>query len=155
LPLETVTRSPEETQALGHRLGELAEPDDVLLMVGGLGTGKTCLVQGLARGLGIKEHTLSPSFVILRVYQGRLPLYHLDFYRLEEREVLDLGLEQYLSAHGVAAVEWADRSKGLWPPDHLLISMEFLSENERRLRFEPRGKRYEEMIEALKAWNSH
>jgi tRNA threonylcarbamoyladenosine biosynthesis protein TsaE len=153
LPLEIVSHSPEETQALGRKLGELAKEGDVILLVGGLGTGKTCLVQGLARGLGIRESTLSPSFVILRIYQGRLPLYHLDFYRLEEKDVLDLGLEEYLSGEGIAAVEWADRCKTLWPPEYLLVSLDLLAENERRLRFEPRGKRHEERVEALKGWS--
>lgn len=153
MPLEITSHSPEETQALGRKLGELAKEGDILLLVGGLGTGKTCLVQGLARGLGIQEYTLSPSFVIVRIYQGRLPLYHLDFYRLEEKEVLDLGLEEYLSARGITAVEWAERSKELWPPEYLLISLDFLSENQRRLRFEPRGKKYEERGEALKGWS--
>ncbi len=153
MPLEIISHSPEETQALGRKLGELAKEGDVLLLVGGLGAGKTCLVQGLARGLGIKEYTLSPSFVIVRIYQGRLPLYHLDFYRLEEKEVLDLGLEEYLSAQGITAVEWAERGRELWPPEYLLISLDFLSENQRRLRFEPRGKKYEERVEALKGWS--
>jgi tRNA threonylcarbamoyladenosine biosynthesis protein TsaE len=153
LPLEIISHSPEETQALGRKLGELAKEGDVLLLVGGLGAGKTCLVQGLARGLGIREYTLSPSFVIVRIYQGRLPLYHLDFYRLEEREVLDLGLEQHLSAQGVTAVEWAERGRQLWPSEYLLVSLDFLSENQRRLRFEPRGRRCEEKVEALKAWS--
>ena len=153
MPLEITSHSPEETQALGRKLGGLAKEGDVLLLVGGLGTGKTCLVQGLAQGLGIREYALSPSFVIVRIYQGRLPLYHLDFYRLEEEEVLELGLEEYLSAKGITAVEWAERSKDLWPPEYLLISMDFLSENQRRLRFEPRGKKYEERGEALKGWS--
>jgi len=153
LPLEIISHSPEETQALGRKLGGLAKEGDVLLLVGGLGTGKTCLVQGLAQGLGIREYALSPSFVIVRIYQGRLPLYHLDFYRLEEKEVLDLGLEEYLSAQGITAVEWAERGQELWPPEYLLISMDFLSENQRRLRFEPRGEKYEERGEALKGWS--
>ena len=153
MPLEIISHSPEETQALGRKLGELAKAGDILLLLGGLGTGKTCLVQGLAQGLGIKEYTLSPSFVIVRIYQGRLPLYHLDFYRLDEKEVLELGLEEYLSAQGITAVEWADRSKELWPPEYLLISLDFLSEDQRRLRFEPRGKKYEERGEALKGWS--
>ena len=153
MPLEIVSRSPEETQALGQKLGEMATENDVLLLAGELGAGKTCLVQGLARGLGIREYTLSPSFVILRTYQGRLTLYHLDFYRLEEKEVLDLGLEDYLSAGGITVVEWAERGRELWPQEYLLISLGFVSENQRRLRFEPHGTKYEERIEALKGWS--
>ena len=153
MPLEIVSRSPEETQALGQKLGEMAKEDDVLLLAGELGAGKTCLVQGLARGLGIREYTLSPSFVILRTYQGRLTLYHLDFYRLEEKEVLDLGLEDYLSAGGITVVEWAERGRQLWPQEYLLISLGFVSESQRRLRFEPHGRKYEERIEALKGWS--
>ena len=76
--LDLVSHSPEQTQQLGEHLGELARPGDIILLVGALGTGKTCMVQGIARGLGVTEYAFSPSFVIAREYHGRLPLYHVD-----------------------------------------------------------------------------
>jgi tRNA threonylcarbamoyladenosine biosynthesis protein TsaE len=148
---EITTRSPEETQQFGARLGELARPGDVLLLVGKLGVGKTCLVQGIARGLGIKEYAASPSFVVVRELYGRLPLYHMDFYRLENlEEIADLGLDNYLYGQGVSVVEWAEKGLSLLPSEHLLIEMSYVSENERRLKLKARGKRYRQLVAELK-----
>ena len=105
-PLKLTSHSPEQTQLLGSYLGELAQSGDILLLVGDLGTGKTCLIQGIAKGLGIKEYAFSPSFVIVREYHGRLPLYHVDLYRLDHiEEIASLGLEEYLSSQGICAIE--------------------------------------------------
>jgi tRNA threonylcarbamoyladenosine biosynthesis protein TsaE len=148
---EITTRSPEETQQFGARLGELARPGDVLLLAGKLGAGKTCLVQGIARGLGIKEYAASPSFVVVRELYGRLPLYHMDFYRLENlEEIADLGLDDYLYGQGVSVVEWAEKGLSLLPPEHLLIEMSYVSDNERRLKLKARGKRYRQLVAELK-----
>jgi tRNA threonylcarbamoyladenosine biosynthesis protein TsaE len=135
---------------LGRRLGELARAGDVILLVGELGAGKTCLTQGIAWGLGIEDYTLSPSFVILREYRGRLPLYHIDLYRLERvEEVMDLGLEDYFYGQGLSVVEWADRGLGALPEEHLLIALSHLSETQRRLHLEARGGRSQELLEGL------
>lgn len=151
-PVEVLSRSAEETQRLGRLLGEQAWPGEVVLLVGELGSGKTCLAQGVARGLGITEPVLSPSFVILRQYSGRLPLYHIDLYRIERpEEVADLGLDDYLYGDGVSLVEWAERGMALFPPQHLLIELEFVAETERRLRLHPRDGRYWEAVERLRA----
>ena len=149
--LELTSRSPEETQELGRHLGELAQPGDVLLLVGDLGAGKTCLTQGIAWGLGSKEYAASPSFVIMRELRGRLTLYHMDLYRLDRIEdITDLGLDDYLYGKGVCVVEWAGKGMSVLPMEHLLISIEYLSDTERRLKFEPHGKRYEELVTRLK-----
>jgi tRNA threonylcarbamoyladenosine biosynthesis protein TsaE len=106
-------RSAAETGAAGRRLGEAAEAGDVLLLSGTLGAGKTALVQGLAAGLGSASEVLSPTFVLVRQYPGRLELVHADLYRLGNREEMEaLGLLE-LSAAGVLAVEWADRAPWL------------------------------------------
>jgi len=144
--LELVSHGEAETRCIGFELGQLVQPGDLLLLVGELGTGKTCLVQGLAQGMGIAELTSSPSFVLAREYRGRLPLYHLDFYRLGEKEVAELGLEDYLYAGGVCVVEWAERGLGLFPPEHLLLELWHLGPGERRIRFTPQGKRYEKLL---------
>ncbi len=149
--LEIITRSPEETQKIGVRLGELALPGDVFLLVGDLGVGKTCLTQGIAWGLNIKEYAASPSFVLIRELQGRLPLYHIDFYRLDHlEEIADLGLDDYLYGKGVSVVEWAEKGFRLLPEEHLLIEIDYLSDGERRLELKPSGKRYKEMVAKLK-----
>jgi tRNA threonylcarbamoyladenosine biosynthesis protein TsaE len=149
--LEIITGSPEETQKIGVKLGELALPGDIFLLVGGLGVGKTCLTQGIAWGLGIKEYAASPSFVVIRELQGRLPLYHIDFYRLDHlEEIAELGLDDYLYGKGVCVLEWAEKGLSLLPEEHLLIEMGYLSDSERRLRFKPGGKRYKEIVAQLK-----
>jgi tRNA threonylcarbamoyladenosine biosynthesis protein TsaE len=149
--LEIITRSPEETQKIGRRLGELALPGDIFLLVGGLGVGKTCLTQGIAWGLGIKEYAASPSFVLVRELHGRLPLYHIDFYRLDNpEEIAELGLDDYLYGKGVCVLEWAEKGLSLLPAERLLIEMDYLSDTERSLKFKPGGKRYEKIVSQLK-----
>ncbi len=149
--LELISRSPEQTQRLGVRIGELALPGDVFLLVGSLGTGKTCLTQGIAWGLGIKEYAASPSFVLVRELHGRLPLYHVDLYRLDRlEEIADLGLDDYLYGEGVCVVEWAEKGTGILPVEHLLVEISYLADTERRFQFTPSGQRYREMVDALK-----
>jgi len=148
--LDMVTHSAERTRKLGIRLGELAEAGDVLLLVGTLGAGKTCLTQGIAQGLGIDEHVVSPTFMLRREYQGRLPLYHIDFYRLERiEEVASLGLDDYLYGNGVCVVEWAEKGFAALPSEHLLVEMEHLAPSKRKLTFLPKGSRYVEMLSKL------
>lgn len=150
MKLHLVTRSAEETRALGKRLGQLAQPGDVLLLVGELGTGKTCLTQGIAWGLGIDEYATSPTFVIMRELQGRLPLYHIDLYRLDAiEEIADLGLDDYLYGGGVCVVEWAEKGLDVLPAEHLLIEISHLPGTERGFRFRPAGQRYVDMLEQL------
>lgn len=110
MPETVTTRSAEETEALGGRLAARLGPGAVLLLDGDLGTGKTTLVRGLARGFGIDpEKVSSPTFVLINEYRGRLTLYHVDLYRLEGAAVDDLGLEDLGDGSGVVVVEWAGR----------------------------------------------
>jgi len=151
--LELNSHSPEQTQLLGSYLGELAQKADAFLLVGELGTGKTCLVQGIARGLDVKEYAFSPSFVILREYHGRLPLYHIDFYRLGHiEEIADLGLEEYFYGNGVCVVEWAEKGLQVIPQDNLLITIRYIpaSQTGRSICLKPQGERYYELIKQLK-----
>jgi tRNA threonylcarbamoyladenosine biosynthesis protein TsaE len=151
--LKLNSHNPEQTQLLGSYLGELAQKADVFLLVGELGTGKTCLVQGIAHGLDVKEYAFSPSFVILREYHGRLPLYHIDFYRLDRiEEIADLGLEEYLYGDGVCVVEWAEKGLPVVPRDNLLITIHYIPASQigRSICLKPQGKRYYELIEQLR-----
>ena len=148
--LELVSHSPEETQKLGVHIGKLAQPGDIILLVGSLGTGKTCLTQGIAWGLGVEEYALSPSFVIVRELHGRLPLYHIDLYRLDHvEEIAELGLDEYLYGNSVCVVEWAEKGLSELPPEHLLIRMVYLSDTDRSLEFKPCGKRYSDKLTKL------
>jgi len=147
------SHSPEETQLLGSYLGELAQKADVFLLTGELGTGKTCLVQGIARGLDVKEYAFSPSFVILREYNGRLPLYHIDLYRLDcIEEIADLGLEEYFHGDGICVVEWAEKGLQVVPQDNLFISMHYVavSQTGRSISLKPQGERYNELMKQLR-----
>ena len=149
--LELTSHSPEETQKLGGHIGKLALPGDIFLLVGNLGAGKTCLTQGIAWGLDIKEYAASPSFIIVRELYGRLPLYHMDLYRLDHiEEIAELGLDDYLDGDGVCVVEWAEKGLGVLPKEHLLIQISYLSDTERSFQFKPNGKRYLKIVKELK-----
>jgi tRNA threonylcarbamoyladenosine biosynthesis protein TsaE len=149
--LEIISHSPEQTQKFGTRIGQIALPGDIFLLVGSLGAGKTCLAQGIAWGLDIKEYAVSPSFVVIRELHGRLPLYHIDFYRLDHlEEIAELGLDDYLYGNGVSVVEWAEKGLSLLPAEHLLIEMSYVSDTERSLRLKPSGKRYRNLVTQLK-----
>jgi tRNA threonylcarbamoyladenosine biosynthesis protein TsaE len=148
--LDTVSHSAEQTQRLGRRLGELLEPGDVILLSGPLGSGKTCFAQGVASGLGVQEHVTSPTFALVVAYHGRLPMYHMDFYRIERPdEVEDLGFGEYWNGNGVTVAEWPEQVTGL-PSTHLMLRFKVISDTKRGLRFEANGSPYDLRIEALR-----
>ena len=117
--------SPEETFSLGEEMGRAAEPGQIYALYGDLGAGKTLFAQGFARGLGITEAVASPTFTILQVYEeGRLPLYHMDVYRLgDPEELVDIGGEEYLFGQGVCLIEWADKIEELLPPETIRLTL--------------------------------
>jgi len=139
------------TRRVGEAIGRLLQPGDVILLAGPLGAGKTTLVQGIARGLGVTGSVMSPTFVLMRELEGRLKLYHLDLYRLEKMpEITDLGLDDYLYGDGATVIEWADRAEALWPDDHLRIDLEYGAEAKgRRLKITAHGKRYHNVMDDL------
>ena len=119
------TKSVEDTRALAAELAPLARPGDLILLAGGLGAGKTAFVQGLARGLGVADPVTSPAFVLVRSYEGRIPLVHLDVYRLDHlQEVLDLGIAELLDDDGVTVIEWGDVVVPALPADFLEVRLE-------------------------------
>jgi len=148
--LKLISHNPEQTQEFGSRIGILAQAGDIFLLVGPLGAGKTCLTQGIARGLNIKEYVMSPSFMIVRELYGRLPLYHMDLYRLDDiEEIAELGLDDYLYGNGVCVVEWAEKGLNILPAEHLLIQISNISDTERSLELKPSGKRYLKLAKNL------
>ncbi len=150
--LEIISHRPIETQQLGTDIARLVMPGDILLLIGNLGAGKTCLTQGIARGLGVEEYVTSPSFVLIHQFQGRLPLYHIDLYRLNlPQEVVDLGLDDYLYGKGICVIEWAEKGLSLMPPEYMLIKIDYLNDTERILMFEAFSRHYMEMLDQLKA----
>lgn len=120
--MEYLTRSAEETERLGERLGRTLAGGEVLAYEGELGMGKTAFTRGLARGLGFTGRVTSPTFTIVNEYEGRLPLFHFDMYRLgDEEELFDIGWEDYLSRGGVIAVEWSERVRPALPAETRFI----------------------------------
>jgi tRNA threonylcarbamoyladenosine biosynthesis protein TsaE len=141
-----VTHSDAETVEAGRVLGSLAAPNDVITLSGELGAGKTCLTQGIAKGIGIVEHVPSPTFNLLLVHPGELTLYHFDLYRLRRAsELEDIDLFGTVEADGVSVIEWADRFPGDMPQDRLDIVLETVGVTERRLTVVPHGARAEEL----------
>ena len=130
------------THRLGRRLGELAEAGDIITLAGDLGAGKTTLTQAIGAGLEVPpEHDItSPTFSLLHEYPGRLPLYHLDLYRLRgENEVAELGFEEYLYGAGVSVIEWPDRLGSLMPSERLHLELTLLSASRRTALITPFG----------------
>lgn len=120
------TASPAQTAAVGAALGRLAEPGDVIALAGDLGAGKTTLTRALAESLDVRTPVTSPTFTLVHEYEGRLPVVHIDAYRLKTlREVHDLGFDDYLDGHAVVVIEWADLLRPLLPPDRLDIRLHY------------------------------
>jgi len=129
-----ITNNEEETALEGEKLGKTLKPGAVVAMFGQLGAGKTAFIRGLAAGLGIKEHVTSPTFNIVNEYFGNTPLFHFDMYRLEsENELFDIGWDEYISRDGVCAVEWSENVRGAFASDTIIVKLEILDENARRL----------------------
>jgi len=138
----TLTHSREETVLLGERLGRSLKPNDIIALSGELGAGKTTLVQGIARGLGIKDWVTSPTFTIINEFKGPVNLYHVDLYRIENMEdALEVEIEEYFNKGGVTVIEWAEKIKPILPEDVMEIELKIISENERKI--EIRDKRPE------------
>lgn len=129
----------KDTEKIGLLLGKHAQAGSVILLQGDLGAGKTTLTQSIARGLGVddKEYVTSPSFAILHEYEGRIPLYHMDLYRLSgEDEVVDLGFDEYFFGSGLCVIEWPNRAGDLLPPHLLSVTIHLLEDDEREFVFQ-------------------
>jgi len=148
---KVISNSPDSTMTLARKLAKSLKPGDILCLVGNLGCGKTTFVKGLARGLRIKpERVSSPTFVLMNIYEGKLPLYHFDLYRLEEiGEMQALGYEEFLYGDGVSVIEWAERIQPLLQKEYLEIQFKHSGEDRRQLQFVPRGNRYIQLVKKL------
>ena len=146
------TTSEAQTLALGRRLGRLLRGWDVVCLYGELGSGKTTLTRGLAKGLGSRNRVLSPTFSLARLYRGRKwRIHHLDLYRVAADQTRDIGLEEFISdPQAVCVVEWPQAGEGYYPEDRLEIRL-FHAPRGRRFRFVPRGPRSREIVKRLGA----
>lgn len=144
-----VSHSPEETKELGIKIGRLCQPGDVIALDGDLGAGKTCLIQGLAEGLEVSKESYvrSPTFTILNVHEGRIPLYHFDLYRLSDLDELEeIGYREYIYGDGVSALEWASNVEEAIPAECLKITIKRTGETEREIEVTANGERYERFL---------
>jgi len=150
------TRSPDDTKNLAAGLAELAQPGDLLLLVGDLGAGKTTFTQGFAAALGVSEPVTSPTFTLAREYRGRLLLHHLDVFRLDQiSEVLDLGLPELLDGDGVILIEWGNAIRQALPNDCLEVALTFVDNqdeapDERVVTLTAAGSRWQARINSIR-----
>jgi tRNA threonylcarbamoyladenosine biosynthesis protein TsaE len=141
---ERITTDSEETSQFAARLAGFLQPGDVIALEGDLGAGKTTFTKGLAKGLEIKKTVNSPTFTIIKEYKGKLPLYHMDVYRVADAYE-DLGFDEYFEGDGVTVVEWAHLIEEQLPQERLTIYLYREEGDQRRMVFVPRGKRYEQL----------
>jgi len=135
-----ITHSPEETKTFGQRLSSRLKPGDVICLYGDLGSGKTCLVQGICRGWGVREPVVSPSFTLLNEYQAQNPVYHFDLYRLKSPDELqNIGFQEYLYGDGLVLIEWPGNAGRELPEDRLDIFITMPSPKEREFRINAAG----------------
>nr|WP_106781565.1 tRNA (adenosine(37)-N6)-threonylcarbamoyltransferase complex ATPase subunit type 1 TsaE [Lysinibacillus timonensis] len=145
---ELNVQSLEDTNRIAHKLADLLEPQDVITLEGDLGAGKTTFTQSLAKGLGIARTVNSPTFTIMKQYEGRLSLNHLDVYRLADSDE-DLGWDEIFYGDSVTVVEWAHLIEEYLPEERLSIVIKRIDENKRKFILKPIGKRYEELCKEL------
>ena len=141
----------KDTQKLGYILGQQAFSGAIFLCSGDLGAGKTCLTKGIALGLKIKDEITSPTFILIKEYaDGRLPLFHMDLYRLDEQaSILDLGIDDYLYGNGLCVIEWAEKTPStLFPKQYLHIEITF-NKDCRQVKITAHGALYEKYLEEI------
>lgn len=143
-----ISKSYKETQELAYKIGSMINEPMVFLLDGDLGAGKTTFTQGLAKGLDITKTVSSPTFTIMKNYNGRMKLNHIDAYRLESLHQ-DLGLDELIGEDGVTVIEWATYVEELFPEEYLKISVKRLNENKREFHFYPKGIKYEKLLEEI------
>jgi tRNA threonylcarbamoyladenosine biosynthesis protein TsaE len=138
----------------GRKLGKLLEGGEIIALIGELGIGKTCFVRGVTQGLQVGKDAWirSPSFTLINEYQGRLPVYHIDLYRVETRAQLEgLNLREYLYSDGVSLIEWFEHLPADEADEYLELRMFYANDGRRELTFVPHGERYEKISEVLRA----
>lgn len=148
--LKIITNNPQETENLGYKLGKTLEAGDIICLIGDLGAGKTTLTKSIAKGLDIDDYITSPTFTLIKEYEGRYPLYHFDVYRINDvDEMYDLGYEEYIFGKGVSIIEWANIIDDILPKEKLIIDIKRKDINKREINIYGEGNRYKEIIKEL------
>lgn len=150
--LDFISHSAEQTRRLGARLGQLFTGGEVVLLTGELGTGKTCLVQGIGQGLEIPDLVTSPTFTLVNEHRGgRIVLYHVDLYRIADvKATLTFGLDDYLYGDGVCVIEWAERIKPIWPGEYLIFNLRHIDDTKRGLTVRGVGPRCDRLVKRFR-----
>ncbi len=145
------THNSLQTRQLGEKLGSVLPAGSILALVGESGAGKTCLAQGIIKGLGVLDtYITSPSYTLINEYYGRYPVFHFDLYRLSGLpEVEELGVEEYFFGQGIAIIEWADKVRELLPPHYMEIKLDKIEETVRRIELIPRGENYRNLVNQI------
>jgi tRNA threonylcarbamoyladenosine biosynthesis protein TsaE len=145
---EWISNGPEETFSFAENMSPLLQENDIILLEGDLGAGKTTFTKGIASGLGIRKTVSSPTFTIIKEYHGRIPLYHMDVYRLKD-SYEDLGFDEYFEGGGVTIVEWSKLIQEQLPSEHLKINIYRHGDQVRKFELKPKGMRYESLCKEL------
>jgi tRNA threonylcarbamoyladenosine biosynthesis protein TsaE len=147
-----VTEGPEQTWRVAEQLGLRLGAGDTVCLYGDLGAGKTSFSYGIALGLEVKEkYITSPTFAFVNEYAGRVPLYHIDLYRLRGADELDsIGFEEYLGSDGVTVIEWAERAEDELPEERLSVYLTYVDESRREIAFLGEGQRYQKLVDDLR-----
>lgn len=151
--MEIISKSVNETLSIGRNISRHLKKSDIICLFGQLGSGKTVLTKGIAKGLGVKSSMIiSPSFVLIRHYpKAKIPLYHFDLYRLKtQQDILDLGYEEYFYNEAITVIEWADRLSHLLPREYLKIELFIQNGKQRLLKFSAFGRDYKKLLEEIK-----
>lgn len=152
--LKLISDSRERTLETGRLIGGILDRGDIVALSGELGSGKTCLTQGMAKGLGVAENVpvVSPTFTLINEYPGKIPLFHLDVYRLSgPRDLEDMGYEEYFYGSGIIVIEWAEKIRDILPANTLFVSMRYINENTREMIVEGPRDKMRKLEELLKS----
>ncbi|SNS47568.1 tRNA threonylcarbamoyladenosine biosynthesis protein TsaE [Anaerovirgula multivorans] len=140
----------KETEDLGSKLGKIVKPGDIICLIGDLGAGKTTFTKAFAKGLEVEDYVTSPTFTILQEYEGRIPLYHFDVYRIEDvGEMENIPYEEYFYGDGVCVIEWAELIREILPKDYIRIEIKYIGIEEREICFEATNESYDKQLEEL------
>lgn len=151
-----LSTSPEQTKRIGAQLGASLKPGDVVVFLANLGAGKTTFVQGLIKSLGVKDEALSPTFITAQTLHGRVRVHHLDFYRHTAKELLDMGLQDYVTGSGeigsgVVLIEWAERCRNLWPKERMEVHIRAMKKpGQRAITIKTVGPRFQSILNKWK-----
>ena len=146
------TNNPEETKCLGEKTGRFLKEGDVVALIGNLGVGKTVIANGLCAGLGVNEdYITSPTYTIINQYDGKIPVYHIDLYRLNDsKELYNLGWDEYIYGNGACIIEWADKAGERLPEEYLMVNIEVIGQEKRKITLQEKGTSYKSLLERVR-----